>query len=439
MNYQQTLNYLYQFIGSQRTRAATPQTAAQKLDRMHLLLEKIALATVPFPCIIVAGTNGKGSTCAMLESILRTAGYRTGLWTSPHLCSYRERIQVNRQMISRPSLVEAVQRIKPVIDAFDTSLYGTPTTFELGFALALTYFAEQQVHCAILEVGLGGRYDCANVLTPLVSAICSIGYDHMDILGSTLTRIAYDKAGIMKPGIPTITVPQQEEAATVLAAVATEVEAVLWMADERGISPPGEATGTRSPQPYSVAPDTPLYGLFQQENARLALGLAMLLREKGFVLSSQVMAQGLATVQWSGRMEVVAEQPLVLLDGAHNPDSAEKLLCSLETQFTFERLILILGTSRDKHFDRMAATLVPHARILILTHSSHPRAETNLDMVADVVKPHLHGILFTIPDIAAALDKALSLATLHDIICVTGSLFVVGAARAVLGLAPESD
>src|SRR5258706_4540242 len=231
--YQEALDYLYSFLDTERTLPRRP--AELNLPRTSALLAALAEPQRSLRSVVIAGTKGKGSTAAMIEAITRAAGLRTGLWTSPHLHSYRERIQVDRALITQAELVAEVAAIQPVAAAFDQDCYGAPSVFELGFAIALRYFAKRQVDLAILEVGLGGRYDSANAVTPLLSIITSISYDHMQILGDTLHQIAYEKAGILKPGVPAITIAQPPEAMDEIARVAAVVGAPLWVAAESGI------------------------------------------------------------------------------------------------------------------------------------------------------------------------------------------------------------
>lgn len=437
MDYQEALDYLYSFIDYERKPAATPEEAAFNLVRMRALLTAVGDPQVGLPAVVVAGTKGKGSTCALIEHMVRAAGYRTGLWSSPHLSSYRERIQIDRQLISQAELAEAVARLRPTVERFDTAAFGRPSVFELGFALALRHFAEQDVQFAVLEVGMGGRYDAANVITPLVSAISSVSYDHMHVLGHTLAEIADNKAGILKPGTPGVTVPQHPEAAAVLRQVAEDVGAPLWVAGEQGLELEGQG-GERVAGllPYPVLPmPARLRGAVQQENARLALGVALLLSDWGLRLPPAALAEGLAAAEWPGRLEVVGQAPLMVLDGAHNGDSAEKLIAMLRAEFHFERLILVLGTSRDKDIPAIVAALAPAADTLIITRSQHPRAQTDLDLIADAARPYARAAPLIAPEVADALYMARNLANPADLICVTGSLFVVGAVRVALGLA----
>lgn len=291
---------------------------------------------------------------------------------------------------------------------------------------------------------MGGRYDAVNAITPLVSAVSSISYDHVHVLGHTLAAIADNKAGIMKPAVPAVTVPQQPEAAAVLAHEAATVGAPLWLAGEAALArQDGPATHPKAPGrsgvqtrvSYPVPPEPALLrGPFQRENARLALGTAMLLRERGLPISETAMSAGLHSVRWPGRLELAAEQPLIVLDGAHNGDSAVKLATALRAEFRFERLVLVLGTSRDKDIAGIVAGLVPHADALVLTRARYHRAQADLDLLAAAARPHLRGPLVLTGNVAEALDEARARAGPHDLICVTGSLFVVGDAREALGL-----
>ena len=428
--YQDALDYIYSFIDPARRPAATPALAAHNLSRMSALLAAAGNPQTGLPTVVIAGTKGKGSTAAMVEALLRASGKRVGLFTSPHMHSYRERIQVNRELISQGDLIALCTRLRPTIDAFDTQPYGSPTAFEIGLLLALSHFATRQLDLVVLEVGLGGRFDPVNVVTPLVAAISSISHEHTAILGDTLAEIVWNKAGIIKPGVPVVTVPQSSEALSIIAAEASALGAPLWLAEPTGLLPmlSGHA------QPYPVAPRPALRGLFQVENARLALGVAMLLRETGLALPDAALTAGLDSVRWPGRFELVPSTPQVLIDGAHNGDSAQKLAAAVIAGVPHDRLVLILGTSRDKDIAAMAAALIPLAAAVVLTRSGHPRAMDLDRMVAEIGR-YLHGPLVVTPDVRTALDAAKGLAGRRDLIVVTGSLFVAAAARAALGLA----
>jgi dihydrofolate synthase / folylpolyglutamate synthase len=452
LTYQESLDYLYSFLDTERKLPRRP--AELNLPRTAALLQALGDPQRAFASVVVAGTKGKGSTAVLIEAIARASGLRTGLWTSPHLHSYRERIQVDRRLITQAELIGAVEAIQPVVAAFDQGEYGAPTVFELGFAVALRFFAEQQVDLAVLEVGLGGRYDSANVVTPLLSVITSISYDHMQILGDTLRQIAFEKAGIIKPGVPAITVAQPPEALAEIARVAAEVGGPLWVVGEReneelrieksdvNISILNSQFSILDLDRYHGPIETRLQGVFQRENARLAVGAALLLRDAGLPIDDAAIAAGLAQAQWPGRLELAPGEPPIVLDGAHNGDSARKLVVSLGEAFPGRRLVLVLGTSQDKDIERILAELAPAASALVLTRSSHPRAWVDLEELAARAEPLLRDArvpLVIVPEVPDALAQARQLAGPGDLICVTGSLFVVAAAREALGLAAEKD
>jgi dihydrofolate synthase/folylpolyglutamate synthase len=433
-SYQETLDYIYSFVDPQRKPAASPAEAARHTQRTEAFLTAVGGPQHDLPAVVVAGTKGKGSSVAMIEAMVRASGLRVGLFTSPHLSSYRERIQINRELISREDLSALVQQLRPQIDDFAQGDYGRPHTFDVSLLLALSYFVAQKVDLAVLEIGLGGRFDSVNVVTPLVSAISSISYDHMAILGHSLSEIAWNKAGIIKPGVPVVSVPQAAEAAAVIAAEAHMQHAPLWQADPDGLRLVQEREQSEPITPYPVAPRPALRGAVQVENARLALGVTMLLRRVGLNLPASALAEGLASVSWPGRFELIAGSPPILIDGAHNGDSAHKLSLAIRSELPHERMILLLGTSRDKDIAAISAALVPSASAVILTRSAHTRA-MDLNQIADVVKPYLQGPLLLTPDVATALATAQGMATANDLIVITGSLFVVAEAREALGLA----
>lgn len=432
-SYQAALDYIYSFVDPARRPAASPEAAERNLERMRALLAAAGDPQQAMATVVIAGTKGKGSTAAMIEAMLRAAGLRVGLFTSPHLNSYRERIQVDRELISQAELITLVEALRQRLAAFDPGPAGRPTTFDIGLLLALCHFATRQVDLAVMEIGLGGRYDSVNVLTPLVAVISSISYDHMAILGATLREIAWNKAGIIKPGVPAVSVPQLPEAGAVIAAEAEALGAELYIAREAGLDRV-VGSGRPAPMAYPVAPVPSLRGAFQRENARLALGAAMLLREQGFTLPDAALAYGLAHVRWPGRFELIPGAPSLLIDGAHNADSAQKLFVAIQAELRYERLVLILGASRDKDIGAMAAALVPHAAAVIITRSHHPRA-MDIDRIAEAVGTYLRGPLVITADLRAALDAARGLSGPHDLICITGSLFVAAEAREALGLA----
>ncbi|HWQ12360.1 MAG TPA: folylpolyglutamate synthase/dihydrofolate synthase family protein, partial [Roseiflexaceae bacterium] len=454
MDYQQALDYLYSFIAGERQLPRPPPEL--NLVRTTALLAALGSPQRAFPSVVVAGTKGKGSTCAMIEAIARAAGLRVGLWSSPHLHSYRERIQVDRRLILQAELVRLVEQVRPHVEAVTRETGGPPVTFAIGFALALRHFADAQVDLAVLEVGLGGRYDSANVVDPILSVITSISYDHMEILGRTLAEIARQKAGIMRPGVPAITVPQPPEALEALVRAAEETGAPLYVIADPTLkiedfsandAPQAASCNLPSVTPFDPRTEyrgpleTGLPGAYQRDNARLSAGAALLLRRAGLPIDDAAIAAGLAGARWPGRMEIVGHAPTFVLDGAHNGDSARRLVESLGELFPGRRLVLVFGTSRDKDLPRMLAELVPAADALVLTHSLHPRSLTDLAWLREQAAPLLRpgAPVAAYDDVPEALEAARALAGPRDVVCVTGSLFIVAAVREALGLEHERD
>jgi dihydrofolate synthase / folylpolyglutamate synthase len=434
MQYQAALDYLYSFLDSERRLHQRP--AEFNLPRTAALLRALDNPQQRYPSVIIAGTKGKGSTAVMVEAMLRANGRRVGLYSSPHLHSYRERMQINRQPITREHFVAVVERLPAAVAALDPEL-GAPTTFELGTALALLHFADESVDLAVLEVGLGGRYDSVNAVDPLVAAITSLSFDHTRVLGATLPEIAYQKAGIIKPETPVVTAPQRADALAVLVDVAREQRAPLYIAQEAGLR---QQMGAVLPYALDVA-TTPLGlgGAVQRENARVALGVMHVLGERGFVATPAQLAHGLATTSWPGRLEVVGSTPTIVLDGAHNGDSAAKLARALRAEWQFERLVLVLGVMHDKEIDTIFEALLPTAHAAVLTRSQHPRALLDLDALAELARPYQLDALERASAVAEALTTARRIAGPRDLICVTGSLAVVAEAREALGLPHERD
>jgi dihydrofolate synthase/folylpolyglutamate synthase len=455
--YAEALAYLRSFADYERAPPSGADPTTFYLPRMAALLRAVGDPQRAFPSVIVAGTKGKGSTCAMLEAVLRSAGHRVGLWTSPHLHSYRERIQVDRQPIAPAEFAALVDRLRPTIDTWDgEATGGPPTTYEASFAIALLHFAARRVDIAVLEVGLGGRLDSANVVTPLVSAISAISYDHMAVLGDTLAEIAYEKAGIIKPDVPAITVPQPAEAMHVIERVATEIGAELYTASVENeelriekATAPSQRSNSASASPdddsmicsqFSILnSQLGLRGPFQRENAALAAGVALLLRAQGWSIGDDAIAAGLRHARWPGRLELAARDPLVVVDGAHNGASAERLAEALRAEWSFGRLVLVLGVLRDKDAAAILAALAPAAAALVLTRPDSPRAPDSLEELAALAARHTEGAIYTAPSVAEALELARGIATAHDLVCVTGSLATVADARVALGLADYAE
>jgi dihydrofolate synthase/folylpolyglutamate synthase len=416
---------------------------------MRRLLDLLGAPDRRYPAVIVAGTKGKGSTAAILASILRAAGLRVGLYSQPHLQDYRERVRIDGVPFSEADLVAGVERLQPAVARLaDSPELGPFSTYDLGTALAIDHFGAAGVDIAVLEIGLGGRYDTVNTVTPLVSIITAISLDHIAVLGDTIEQIASEKAGIIKPGVPVVAQRQRPAAAAVIERIAAEQGAPLhWADDLVAVAPVPDAVdpfagaqtitleSSRPPFAHGAAlvATLPLLGHFQLANAAAALGAALLLMDGGQIaLSLDAIAAGLATARWPGRLEIVRREPLTIVDGAHNADSAAQLRRALGELFPWRPITLILGTSLDKDLSGIAAALVPVASQLILTASSHPRS-ASLERLHRATDPYAIPTSDTTA-IPAALARAAALTPPGGLILATGSLFIVADVRAALGL-----
>jgi dihydrofolate synthase/folylpolyglutamate synthase len=366
--------------------------------------------------IHVAGTNGKGSTCAMLESIYRASGLRVGLFTSPHLVSFRERIQINRQWISEKDVVRFVEELKPLCATFAES--DQSTFFEAVTIMALRYFAEQQCDLVIWETGLGGRLDATNIVTPLVSVITNIGIEHSEWLGDTIEKIATEKAGIIKPGVPAVT----------SAASGHGLETIAAIARERG-SP---FTAVSAEQTHLLPLDTvdlPLHGPHQRLNAALAITTVRTLAPQ-LPVSDSALRTGLAAVDWPGRMHRIqtSSSQTILLDGAHNPDGAEALRIALQEEFPNAQPAMIFGVFRDKDSTSMCHSLAPLAGKIFLTPVHSERTEDPSRLVAACRESNPRAPI----EVCGSLTDALQKVSRAPFVVIAGSLYLVGEAMELL-------
>ena len=376
--YNKALDYLYSFVDYSLKHSSELARADFNLDRVFALMEELGNPQIKYPIIHVAGTKGKGSVCALCASALQAAGYKTGLYTSPHLLDYVERIQVNGEPISHEQLVELVEEVKPAVAKIPKL-----TTFEITTALGLLAFARNDVNAAVIEVVLGGRLDATNIVTPKVSVITSLSYDHMAVLGDTLAKIAGEKAGIIKEGVPFVSAPQTEEALDVLQRVAKERNSpfILVGKDIQFERLTSSLDGQRlhlssfvfpiSTQPYTLDLTIPLLGSHQIENAAIAYAA---LKTSGIPISDSDIQKGFSELKWPARFQVVRRDPPVIFDSAHNQDSFVKLRNTLEEHFPGQMLTLIFGASEDKNIPGMFAEMKPKIKRLIVTRSDHPRA-----------------------------------------------------------------
>jgi dihydrofolate synthase/folylpolyglutamate synthase len=417
--YDQALSYLYglQKFGMKFGLSKT-ENLLQAFDRPQDRLKMIH----------IAGTNGKGSVAAMAASIFSKAGYRVGLYTSPHLVDFRERFQINGRLIPPGVTLDLVQEVKD-----RTNPEEPPTFFELVTAMALIYFAREKVDLAIIEAGLGGRLDATNIIRPRLTVITTLGLEHQEYLGDTLRRIAWEKGGIIKRGIPMVSGVTQPAAREVISRLCRERGAPLFLA--------GRDFQTRKIKGgrfnYSGFGNTykglrnKLLGPHQIKNAGLAISLVHLWSVNGKNLSEDHIREGLLRVNWPGRMEVWTEKPRIVLDGAHNPAAMKVLADSLPATLPYRRLLLVIGIMQDKDIAAILAPIVSLADRVFLTRAEYIRSAEPDTLLSILDRDRGKCRLF--PVLSQAIDQAVIEAAEDDLICITGSLFVVGEARAYLG------
>ncbi|HID63745.1 MAG TPA: bifunctional folylpolyglutamate synthase/dihydrofolate synthase [Anaerolineae bacterium] len=453
MTYKEALHYIYSFTDYEKKSAYRYAPEHFDLGRVERLMALLDNPQHRFKSVHIAGTKGKGSTAAMIASILRAAGYKTGLYTSPHLHTFRERIQLDGQLISEAAVADLIERLQPLVSRVEDL-----TTFEIMTALAFLYFAEREADLAVLEVGMGGRLDATNIVTPLVAVITSLSYDHTQYLGDTLPLIAGEKAGIIKEGAVVVSVPQSPEAMAVIEETCREKGALLfrvgeqwaWQGGEADLegqsftvhlnNPPEFVLGGARQASEGARPETfasceprrrrywiPLLGEHQLTNATAAIAVAELLPGLGVNIPEEAIAQGLRRVRWPGRLEVLSRAPFLVVDGAHNADSAHKLAAALRKYFQYERLILIFGASLDKDIDGMLRELLPLVHRVIVTQARHPRATDVQSLREELLARGCEPL--SSHNVAEGLDCALKLAQGRNLICATGSLFVVAEVR----------
>jgi len=431
--YQSTLDYLYSFVDYSLTRSLRYSPEKFDLGRMAALAQAVGSPHQDYPIIHVAGTKGKGSTCAMIANILEMAGLKVGLYTSPHLIEFTERIQINRQPVSRQRLVELVNVLKPEVAKIERL-----TTFELTTTAAFLYFSQEKVDIAVIEVGLGGRLDATNIVDPLMSVITSLSMDHMNVLGDTLEKIAVEKGGIIKPGKPVVVAHQKPEAAAVLKQIAIERNAPILFTDAKV-----QATVTAhslTGQDFSLKGlaenngknrilhfHLPLLGEHQVQNAVTAYAAIQVLQESGISIPESSIQRGFESVYWPGRFEILQNAPLVIIDSAHNLDSAEKLAQTIRDYLSGRPVNIIFGASEDKDVTGMLSALKPVVEQVIITQSEHPRSYDSVQLGELAVKIGLQ--VAVIPNLIAALETGLGRVPINGALVITGSIFIAAGAR----------
>ena len=428
MNYNQAIEYIY---------GLNKYGIKLGLKNIGLLLSLFDSPHLKTKVIHIAGTNGKGSTAAMLFSILKAAGYKVGLYTSPHLVHFQERMRVNEKEISQYEVCSLLERIKPAIEKVATTEgYQHPTFFEVITAMAFIYFSEKKVDFSIMEAGLGGRLDATNICQSLISIISHIDYDHMDRLGNTLSEIAYEKAEIIKEKTYVINAEQHQEAHEKIESIAKkrhsplysvgkEIKHHLIFSDLEGNN--FDYTGI-----YNQYKDLhiPLAGKYQVENAAMAVAATELINKMTFKVNKDAVFTGLYKSKWPGRFEIVSREPMIILDGAHNPNGVARFGENLKKYVPDKRIIAILGIFSDKDYQNILKNIVPFANQVILTMANNPRA-TPTHILARETGNYINSEnIIETTTVDSAIQEALRIAKKDDLICITGSLYAVGEAEA---------
>src|SRR5579864_8327850 len=443
MNYEESVRSLLALgkelaAPSQPARSGAPGARVQKFDleNIRVLASRLGAPHRAVPCAHIAGTNGKGSTAAMLESMLRAAGLSTGLFTSPHLERINERIQFDGEPISDAEFAEEFSRVQSAVEGLLASgeLAAHPTYFECVTAMAFDAFARRPVDFAVYEVGMGGRLDSTNIVQPEVAVITQIDFDHENYLGYSIAQIAAEKAGIIKPGAWVVSSVDRPEARAVIARRAAELEAKLVETDAAWrIEDMSAAAGcyrvvtTPANSSKSLALDIPLPGRFQIRNALAAATAARLLALRGFPIPDDAICRGIASTRWPGRLELLVERPAIYLDGTHNPSGARELVTFWEEHMRGRKIWLVYGAMRDKAVDEIAGLLFPRAHEVMLTEPGQSRA-ISASLLSEMTA-HLARRSRIVASPTDALDCAISMASPEDVVFATGSLYLVGDLR----------
>ena len=449
-NRDEAIQWLYDRIDYERTRPS-PMLNPFRLERIERLLKKIGSPQERIPAIHIAGTKGKGSTAAMIDSILRASGVRTGLFTSPHIEAFEERMRVSGRMPNPDQLTDLVSKLAGLLHASELeSSDRTPTFFEISTLLAWMFFDEEKVEIAVLETGLGGRLDCTNVCRPLVNIITSIGLDHTHILGDTLSLIAAEKAGILKQGVPVVQGQLPETADLVVTARANELKCpqfvcgrdFAWHIDHND----NPLSGRRRSQKIFVLTPTksydaltiPLLGDHQAHNASLAVMTAEILHDAGYrKIDDTAIAQGLRSIHWPLRFEVFDQTPVIVLDAAHNPDSMRAVAGVLTNgEWSNRRRVLVFAASADKDARSMIEIICPHFDVVVFTRFlGNPRSLQPEDLLAISESLEFDGTATrfeTAPNPTDALTEARTIAGPLGVVVVTGSIFLASEVRSLL-------
>lgn len=445
LSYRQSIEYIYSFSDYETTHKLH-DSVSYDLRRVFELMALLDNPHLKAKSVHIAGTKGKGSVAAMVASALTASGYKTGLYTSPHLIDIRERFQIDGNMISEAEFADIISEIQPAVNAVNRSAnYGKLTTFEIMTALCFVFFTRHNVDFAVVEVGLGGRLDATNVIRPEVCVITPVNLDHTDVLGDTIDKIAAEKAGIIKAGVSVVSAPQADEAMHVIEKKCLELNSplikagtdVIW--ENAGFNAEVSRLlikGRLGEYQLSI----PLLGCCQMENAATAVAALEVLIEKGFNISPLTISAGMSKLKWPGRFQVCGKQPVIIIDGAHNMISARELKKSLlyyyndyfrqDAPRSSAEKILVFGASADKDVTGMIGELVPLFSKIIVTRSAHPRS-----MEISILEDECNKLGIEVKsaqDVAKAIELAKKQALNNGFICITGSFFVAGEATGYL-------
>lgn len=427
MNYSEALIYIDSICG-----------LGSKLDlsRITEILTRLGNPQEKYKIIHVAGTNGKGSACSMLSQILISAGYKTAEYTSPHLERYNERFVINNKEITNDDYAKYMGIIKKNADEMEEEGFGRPTVFEHITALGFLYFADNHVDFAVIEVGLGGRFDATNVVkAPILSVIASISFDHTEYLGNTLESIAFEKGGIIKQGCPVVLYNQSECVYNVIKKLSDERNSKLYYAFDENIDvirQDIDETILSVKNEYFEYNDVllPLIGEYQIKNCALVLLAAHALKQSGIPITDKNIRDGILKAKWNGRMEVCQKNPLIVLDGAHNPDGILMLAKSAEKYFAGKKLVLLMGVLSDKEYGKMAEEIIPLADAVVITRPDSERA-LSADGLKKVALKYCDKV-YSLENIDEAYKFAIDLVDKEDVLLCAGSLYLVGRLRTLI-------
>ncbi len=431
-NYQSALDYIYSFIDFSLTRNLRYSAANFDLSRMQDLVDLLGNPERSYAVVHVAGTKGKGSTCALVASILSSQGYKVGFYSSPHMIDFKERIRVNDVQITSEEVVSLVESMREKIE----KVKGI-STFEITTALAFQYFFEKQVDIAVIEVGMGGRLDATNVVHPILTAITSISLDHTMILGDTIAKIAQEKAGIIKERIPVVIAKQSKEAKEVISDIARKAKSQIidiendldWEQIAYSLENQSFRIVEKKLEESSQSPiyTMPLLGDHQLDNALTAYAVVKNLPPKYHVSEASISA-GFRKAHWTGRFEVISKSPMIIIDGAHNPYSFEKLSQTIQKYLPGEKVTLIFGASEDKDVPQMIEIISPFVEKIIFTRSDHPRAMSREDFLAILTPQQLQEFCFEeIEPLITEIKR-----NPNEVYLAAGSIFIAGAVKQML-------